>query len=284
MGRLLAGWLATLGLLAASSAAAQQPERRPLVELGIAAGGGWRPDYPAAGEGHLAGIAVPFVILRSDILRTDEGGARGRLLRSAWGELSLSATGATPTRSAGNAAREGMPDLGWMGEIGPALRLGLWRHAASRQRLTLDIPLRAVFEADTDPVTLRWRGVSFAPELAWEQRSRGARLRLSLGPIFGTERLLDTYYEVGPAFARPSRPAYDARGGYLGTRLQLSYRLPVTERLSVVIGGRAEGYWGAANQDSPLFRRETGLSVAAGFSWSLHQSARTVDASAEPFD
>jgi outer membrane scaffolding protein for murein synthesis (MipA/OmpV family) len=174
-----------------------------------------------------------------------------------------------------------------MGEVGPALRLTLWRDPARPRRLLLELPLRAAFTADLAPVSVRYRGLVFAPELAYEAHgllARGARLRVGLGPIFGSERFLDYFYQVEPAFARPGRPAYDARGGYLGTRLQASYRLPLTERLSVVAGARAEGFWGAANAGSPLFRSDTNLSLALGFAWSFYRSEATVAAGAEPFD
>jgi outer membrane scaffolding protein for murein synthesis (MipA/OmpV family) len=262
-------------------------ERRPLFELGIAAGGAWRPDYPASDQSSLSGIAVPFLILRSELLRSDESGARGRLLRSDWGELSFSAAAAFPSRSENNTAREGMPDLGWLGEVGPMLRLNLWRDTAQRRRAILDLPVRAAFAVDTDSLSVTSRGIVFAPELAYEQVDLvvpRSRLRLSLGPVFGTERFLDYFYEVGPEFARPGRGAYDASDGYLGSRLEVSYRMPITGRVSVVLGSRVEGFWGASNAGSPLFRRDVNLSVAAGFSWSLYRSERTVDATAEPFD
>jgi outer membrane scaffolding protein for murein synthesis (MipA/OmpV family) len=293
----LAG-LALALILAATGAQAQTPtptptpngratERQPFLELGIAGGGAWRPDYPASDQSHFGAAAAPFLILRSELLRSDESGARLRPLRTGWGEFSLSAAGATPTRSADNTAREGMPDLGWMGEIGPSLRLFLWRDPAAARRLTLDLPVRAAFSADTSNWSVRYRGIVAAPELAFEQRDlfvARSRLRLSVGPIFGTGRLMDYYYEVQPQYARPGRPAFDAQGGYLGSRLQLSYRVPVTERLSVVVGGRADGYWGATNAGSPLFHSDTGFSVAAGLSWSFYRSERMVDSSVEPFD
>jgi MipA family protein len=265
----------------------QGDERRPLFELGVAGGGAWRPDYPASDQSRVGGVAAPFLILRSELLRSDASGVRGRVFRSEWGELNLSLTGAFPSRSEGNEAREGMPDLDWMGEVGPALRLNLWRDPARARRVTLELPVRAAFTADLAPVSIRYRGLVFAPELAYERRglfARGSRLRVGIGPIFGTERFHDYFYEVDPEFARPGRRAYDAKGGYLGTRLQLSYRVPLTGRLSAVVGGRAEGFWGAANSDSPLFRRETNFTVAAGFSWSLYRSEATVAAASEPFD
>jgi MipA family protein len=193
-----------------------------VFEVGLAGGGAWRPDYPASEQDHLGGLVSPYLILRSELLRGDAAGLRGRLLRSDWGELDLSLSCAFPSRSEGNRAREGMPDLDWMGEVGPALRLTLWRDPARPRRLLLELPLRAAFTADLAPISVRHRGLVFAPELAYEAHgllARGARLRIALGPIFGTERFLDYFYQVDPAFARPGRPAYDARGGYLGARL-----------------------------------------------------------------
>ena len=67
-------------------------------------------------------------------------------------------------------------------------------------------------------------------------------------------------------------------------RISAKISVPVTERLSVVVGGRADGYWGATNAGSPLFRSDTGFSVAAGLSWSFYRSERMVDSSVEPFD
>ncbi len=285
---------ATLVIAPASAPRAQEAggsasrtEQRPLLELGIAGGGAWRPDYPASDESRMSTVAAPFLILRSELLRSDASGVSGRVFRSDWGELNLSFTGAFPSRSEGNRAREGMPDLDWMGEVGPALRLNLWRDPATARRITLELPVRAAFTADLSPMSIRYRGLVFAPEIAFERRSplaRGSRLRVGIGPIFGTERFHDHFYEVAPEFVRPGRRAYDARGGYLGTRLQLSYRVPITEQLSAVVGGRAEGFWRAANADSPLFRSDTNLTVAAGFSWSLYRSEASVVASSEPFD
>ena len=53
---------------------------------------------------------------------------------------------------------------------------------------------------------------------------------------------------VEERFARPGRPAYDAAGGYLGTRLTFSYRRPITGRISVGGGGRIENFSGATNE------------------------------------
>ena len=273
-------------LLAAGPALAQTaPAQQPVLEAGVGGGGGWLPDYPAAGQNHFQGIAVPFLIYRGEILRSDDRGVRSRFYNGESVGLDLSFSGAFPSSSDDNDARRGMPDLDWQGEVGPSLRLTLWRDIAAPQRLNLELPVRAVFSSDLSSV--HFRGFTASPELAYERLGLGrpgARLRVGLGPVFGTGRLMDYFYEVEPRYARPGRPAYDAEGGYLGTRLQFSYRLPLTERVALVAGGRVESFHGATNADSPLFRREWNTSVALGFSWSLYRSAAMVDSTSSPFD
>lgn len=272
---------------AGAQPAAVTGEQRPVLEFGLGAGGAWRPDYPASDQNRFTGLALPFLILRTDVLRSDATGTRGRLLRADWGEFNISASGTFPSSSSGNNAREGMPDLGWLGEIGPAVRLNLWTDPERTRRIIMELPVRGAFSATTDPLAVRYRGLIFNPEIAWEQRNvvfPNARLRLGLGPIFGTDRFASYYYEVQPEFARPNRPAYDARAGYIGTRLQGSFRVPVTERLSVAVGGRVDGFWGATNAGSPLFRSDLNVTLVAGVTWSLYQSTARVSASAEPFD
>jgi outer membrane scaffolding protein for murein synthesis (MipA/OmpV family) len=274
--------LAALPLLALlPSAQAQQP----VFEAGITGGGGWLPDYPAAGQNHLQGLAVPYLIYRGEILRSDDRGLRGRFYSTDSIGLDLSFSGAFPASSDDNRARRGMPDLDWQGEVGPSLRLTLWRDPAAPQRVNLELPVRAVFTTDFSAV--HFRGLTASPELAYERLGvgqPGARFRIGAGPMFATSRLMDYYYEVEPQYARPNRPAYGAEAGYLGTRLQFSYRLPLTERIAVVAGGRVESFHGATNDDSPLFKREWNTSVALGFSFSLYRSEATIASSSSPFD
>ncbi|MFC7554522.1 MipA/OmpV family protein [Pseudoroseomonas wenyumeiae] len=92
---------------------------QPVLEAGIGGGGGWLPDYPAAGQNHLQGLAFPYVIYRGEILRSDDRGVRSRFYSSEGIGLDLSFSGAFPSRSDDNKARRGMPDLDWQGEVGP---------------------------------------------------------------------------------------------------------------------------------------------------------------------
>lgn len=280
----LRGTLVALSLAAAATPAVAQEFRRPLLEAGVFGGGGLIPDYPAADRSRPRPLLLPWVVYRGDLIQSDERGLRGRLYRESDLELTLNASGALAARSSGG-VREGMPDLDYLGEIGPSLRWTPWRSADRTTRVTLDLPVRAVF--GTDLSRIRHRGFVFAPEIALERaRIFGAedRVRVGVGPVFATGPLMDHWYRVRPEEARPGRPAYQAEGGYLGTRLQFSYRTPLTSRLWLTAGGRLENFTGARNEDSPLFRSEWNATLVGGVSLTLFQSGATVAGAVEPLD
>jgi len=274
-------------LLALAFAWPAQAQQLPVFEGGVAAGGGWLPAYPASDQNRWRGLVVPYVIYRGDLFRADDTGVRARTNLTRGIELSVSASAGFNGSSRDIVAREGMPDLDWLGEIGPTLRFTLWRagEAAQPRRILLDTPVRAVFSTDWGSVS--FRGFTFAPDIAYEHvhfLSPFARLRLSAGVVFGTDRYTDYFYQVDPQFARPGRQSFNARAGYVGSRVSVSYRMPVNERVSLVAGGRIENFSGAANADSPLFRREWNVSVVTGIAVALWRSDARVDVAAQPFD
>ncbi|MCO6417997.1 MipA/OmpV family protein [Siccirubricoccus sp. KC 17139] len=272
----------------AGPAWAQQQTRdpqRPLLEAGVFLGGGLLPDYPAASHAEWRGLALPWFIYRGEVLRADDRGLRGRFFRSGDLELTVNANGALGSRANDSSARRGMPDIDPLGEIGPALRWVAWRGAANTGRLVLEVPVRAAFS--TDFSRIRYRGIVLAPELAYEGLGwglAGSRARIGIGPVFASGGLMDYWYRVKPSDARPGRPAYDAEGGYLGMRLQFSYRVPVTKSITLTAGGRLENFSGATNAGSPLFRSNFNASLIAGVSFALYQSPEMVASDASPFD
>lgn len=276
--------LASLALFAAPAPAAAQEVRLPLFEAGVFGGGGLIPAYPAAGRSEARAIALPWLVYRGELLRSDERGVRGRLAQVSDLEFTLNFNGALGG-GRGDGARAGMPDLDWLGEVGPSLRWTAWRSASRDTRVTLDLPVRAVF--GTDFSRIRYRGFVVAPELGLERAgfpNREGRVRIGIGPVFASGLLSDYWYKVGAEHERPGRPAYDARGGYLGTRLQFSYRTPITERLFFTAGGRLESFAGARNEGGPLFRRDFNATLLAGLSVTLYRTARRAERTPDPLD
>lgn len=275
--------MALAGALFGGAAAAQQPEAGPRGEevpkweAGIAAAWAWTPHYPAAEQNGSLFLALPYFIYRWERVTVGEGGlVRGRVFEDRRVELTASVGGALPAKSEDNRAREGMPDLDTLAEVGVQLAVTL-AEREGRDSWKLQLPLRAVFS--TDFIGLDYRGVILRPRIAYTRERLGganARMILGAGPIFASGMLMDYFYEVPPQFATAERPVYDARGGYLGSAASLAASFRVNERLRFLVGAQAAYYGGATNTDSPLFRDKTNYSFGLGLAWRILASKTTV--------
>lgn len=269
--------LVFLSLFAVAARAEEAPQEKPLWEIGVAGGVGWLPDYPAAGQNHVNGIALPYVVYRGAFLRSDEKGLlRGRFVKSQDFELDVSLSGSFSVDSDDNDARRGMPDLDYLVEVGPRLQWTIAR-AAKWAKVDFELPVRAVFA--TDLKSIDYVGVLAQPELAYQHANfleTGLALKLGVSASFADEKLQDYFYEVDAPFATPGRSVYDAEGGYLGSRVQISLTKPLGPALRAFLAGRVDFHQGAANEDSPLFREDVTYAAGVGLVWSFFRSERTV--------
>ncbi len=242
----------------------------PLWEVGVAGGGLSQQAYPGADEQVRRTPLLPYVVYRGKVLRADDEGAGLRALRTESFELDVSFAGSLSSGGKSLKARDGMPRLPSLVEFGPVGRWFLNGRAAS-ERVTLELPLRGVFEARD---IRRHRGMSLEPELSVEHRARdGWSYGVSAGVLIGDRRLGATYYTVAPEQALADRPAYDARAGLIAWRLKSGVSRLLTPDLRMFVFGRLDSVAGAANRDSPLVRRTTGASVGVGLTYTLKRSA-----------
>jgi outer membrane protein len=268
-------WLAPAWALAQSPAApapefADEDAGRARWEAGVVVGGGRVPDYPGADQSHTRGLVAPVFIYRGPILRVDPGGIRGRLLNTPDWRFDLSGTAAFNARN--NEARAGMPGLDYLFGVGPQLVYKGLRHAPGAP--TLHLKARAVMSTDFHRID--GRGATFDPELRWRLRPLAgstAVLTVSVQPTWASRSLQQYFYEVPPNQATPTRPAYSARAGYLGTQLALGLSRRVSDSLEWFVSARALSLHGAANADSPLMRASSNFSVGAGVVWTPWRSA-----------
>jgi MipA family protein len=269
--------LAVFFLAACVAARAAEPtpaSLKPLWEFGLGAGVLAFNDYRGSDTSHVYPIPLPYFVYRGRILRSDEGGLRGRFFNQDHIELSLSVNGTTPVRN--DTARRGMPDLRPTLEVGPALDLHLWRSADERLKLNVRLPVREVFTIEASPHAI---GAFAAPninlDIAQLPRFEGWKLGLLAGPLFATRRYDEYFYSVAPQYIAPGRPAYAARGGYAGTQalLALTRRYP-----SYWIGGyvRHDTLAGASFADSPLVRTRGYWTAGFGVAWMITRSSRLV--------
>lgn len=252
---------------------------KPLWELGIAAGGTYSPDYPAADKNSLHGLALPYVIYRGNILRLGRDSiVKGVFIENDYTELDVSLAASFNANSNDNNARRGMPDLDYLVELGPQLKIKLGELHGGKAEIHL--PVRAVFSTDLSRVD--HRGYLFNPRLfcVWNNIfNSGITLDSSLGSSFATKKLHEYFYRVEPRFATATRPAYEADGGYLGSKITLGLSYGITDRIRAYVGGYIGYYGGAANEDSPLFRQKVNGAVHVGFTWSIFQSDTRVTSS-----
>jgi outer membrane scaffolding protein for murein synthesis (MipA/OmpV family) len=265
--------------LAAESAASTAPagpgERNlPLWEAGIGAAAFSTPAYPGADDRSNRKLLLPFFLYRGKVLRADQEGVGARLLNTDKVEFDIGFAGALPAHSDDVEARRGMPDLGTLLEFGPRVKYK-FADLGEHGRLRVDLPLRAVIEARGG---LRRQGWTTEPRLVWEKRAEAGSgaprwtLEAQLGAVFGDRRINRYFYEVAPQYATADRPAYRADPGLMLVRTGVGGTWRVNPDLRVFSFLRYERYAGAANADSPLMRKSTGVSAYVGLAWTFARS------------
>ncbi len=243
----------------------------PLWEAGLFGGAASTPAYPGSADHSGRALVLPMLIYRGKVLRADRSGVSARLFNSERVELDLGVALSLPARSDDVAARSGMPDLHSLLEFGPRLKVLLSEPSAAN-RVRLEVPLRTPLEIGNG---FRRQGLVFEPRVVLETRGAGEhgwRADANIGAVFGNARLNQYFYEVAPQYANTWRPAYRAVGGFMMTRIGASLSHELAQDWRLFYFARYDNYSHAANRDSPLFRKNSGLSLGVGFTWTAYRS------------
>ena len=256
------------------------PPRAPVFvpqwELGIGISGLAMPDYRGSDRTRYYALPFPYATFRSERFTADRSGLKAELLDRGRLEIDMSLAASVPVSSRGNEARAGMPGLNPTLEIGPQLVARLWRSAEGSRSLRVQFPLRYVFEVSRDMHDV---GFTFNPRVIFDIQNvagyHGWNLGVVGGPMFGSRRHHDFYYSVDPAYARPSRPAYQASSGFGGFQMTFALSKRFAQHW---FGGFIRMDWvdGATFEDSPLVRRRQNVAAGFAFSWILSQSEKRV--------
>jgi len=260
---------------------ALEGDMRPLWEVGVFAAAFNSPEYPAADQSQTNVIPAPYFIYRGETIRIGDGSiARAVAIDKSGYELDLSLAGSFNANSDGNEARSGMPDLDFIFELGPQLKVRLSKFEFEQHgkgELFLNLQVRAAFSTDFSGINQR--GYVFQPEFSYSQRgwlSEKTAWSVSLSPTWATEKLHDYFYQVDNDFITEQRPAYDAKSGYLGTDLSVHLSFNVTKDIRIFTFARTSLHAGSANEDSPLFRDKSTYSYGVGMVWRLWESEERV--------
>jgi outer membrane protein len=254
-------------------------ETKPLWELGVGPGAVQFSDYPGSSAYRTYAIPVPYVRYRGKFLRSDRNGVRGVVLEAPRLSLNVSLGATVPAHSRDDSAREGMPNLNALLEIGPSLDLHMWRSDMHDMQLDLRLPIRLALTATYPPRNVGWIA---APHINLDIRNVGGSpgwdLGLLAGPLYATQPYNRYFYAVLPAYATAQRPIYDPPAGYAGAEftIALSRRFPTFWVGTFV---RYQTLGGAVYVNSPLIRSHSDLAAGVGIAWIVSRSDRRVEAS-----
>lgn len=248
-------------------------EELPLWEVGLGVAGLSIPDYRGSNQQRGYLLPLPYIQYRGKVFQIDREGAHGDVFTLDRTKLDLSVSVGAPSKSRQDDARHGMPDIDPTIEAGPALHVFLTHNGMRNRAWSLEFPLRAV--AATNLSHVQRIGWVFSPSLNYNAKdiAGGWSIGTAIGPLYASEDYHDYYYEVQPAFATATRPAYNARAGYSGSRVTFT----ASRRFSAFwIGAfaRYDNLSGAVFADSPLVEKHDSIMAGIGIAWILAESER----------
>lgn len=253
-------------------------ELKPQWELGIGMTPIYSPDYRGSDQSRAYVVPLPYLVYHGDIIRYDRRGLYGRLIDTGRVRLDVSFDAGVPVDSSKNDARQGMPDLDPVFEVGPSLEICVWNKCDAARGAQLRLPVRAVYSTDFSSTDSR--GGTFYPHVNLDFKHLGPdrnwNFSVSGGALFASERYHDFYYQVAPEFVTAARPAYDAQRGYSGARVMLTFSRRFR---NIWLGGfaRYDNLSGTVFEDSPLVRVHHSFMAGFGLAWVLAESTDLVD-------
>jgi outer membrane protein len=264
--------LSLLLFLLSATVQAKDPDAGdlPLWQAGIFAIHISNPSYPGADTTQKHSFVLPAVTYRGKILRADENESpRARFFRSDMSELDISAAAYFSSDSEGT-AREGMPDLDYVGELGP--RFNWWWIRNKEMEVRSAFPIRSVFS--TDFARFRTLGSSFTPTFYLDFKKlpvEGFQFFTSLSFQFLDRGAAGYFFNVDPAFVRADRSAYQVQSGYMGESLSTRVVWKIG-RTYTSFGVSVDDYTRSSFRDSPLLKNRQTLSSFIGIGYDLIDS------------
>jgi len=224
------------------------------------------PQYPGSSQRSNFILPFPFFHIQSKYLDFDDG-AKGFFFESPNLRTTISAGLGLPVDSKDNRARQGMPDLNTVLQIGPSLEFIFAGGRRQPSEFRLELPLRAAIA--TDFTSYKSAGWLLEPRITYETLrpfKSGFNYQVSSGLLFASKDYNAYYYDVAPQFATAQRPAFSSAGGYNSFFIDLSANLRKGDWVYFVFS-RYRNLSGATYIDSPLVEQNASLTIGAGIIW-----------------
>ena len=222
--------------------------------------------YPGAKSSNSLLLPIPYFTFRSPRFEIDRG-IKSFLYQSETIVLDISADFGLPVDSDESQARNGMPDLDLMLQLGPSVEFLLNDKNKNYFDVRFEVPLRAAYALDLRDV--QSIGYLFEPRFSFNHR-RLARTGLSqkatIGLKFATQDFHAYYYDVSTEFVTSERALFKSDAGFAGSFLKyrISYK---TSDFVYWTFLRYQSLRGAEFEDSPLVLQKDYYFFAVGLSW-----------------
>jgi len=218
------------------------------------------PHYIGSSEAEQYYLPFPYLRYRSETLNIDRNLIQTNMWRSGNWSLELSLGGSIRIDSDKSQARQGMDDLDYIVELGPALHYYFLGDRSEDNAMFLELPIRGAMSTDFTQATDR--GASFNPRIVWRRgymiNQYQVRPQLALGLRSASDSYHDYVYGVESKFANANRAQYKGSGGYGGW--QLGYSTAVLWSDWLVAGFmRYVNIKGAVYEDSPLVKSDNSV-------------------------
>ena len=262
------GHIALFVLLIFPASNATWADGLPLWEVGVGVAGFNVPFYRGADQGKSYVLPLPYVIYRGERLKIDKSGIRGNIFSSDRVVLDFSLAGGVPVPKDEGGARAGMPSLNTTLEVGPSLEMQLWKGTEVNHDLWLHLPLRSAFSVGSAGIGhVGWILAPFV-EYTWRNERRHAswKANIAAGPIYADESYHDYFYTVDAAYVTADRSAYQASGGYGGSRVSMGVQRRFGD-LWFGVFGRYDILQGAVFEASPLVKSKQYHAVGFAMTW-----------------
>lgn len=239
-------------------------------DLGVGAGGFIYNLYPGSADTDSFVVPLPYFTYTSPVIEIDRG-ITGFLYQSDSLEVDISADFALPVNSRKSGARQGMPNLDAVLQLGPSLE---WLLSDRRANVDarFELPLRIAVSSDLQNV--KQQGWLLEPRFSLEhkrQAKQGMSYKATIGVRYATSDYHAYYYDVLPAFVTAQRSGFSANGGYGGVfaKVRASYR---SGNWILWVLARHTALNDAAFVDSPLVEQKNYNLFAVGFAWVFAQN------------
>lgn len=239
------------------------------LELGAGAFGLTVPEYVGAEENKHYLVPLPYAYFKSERLKIDRQGLLGNLWEDNNWHLDISASGGIPVESDDVKVRQGMPDIDWRFQAGPALKYFHLGNDDAEENLYTELFVRKAFLSDFTYIhDAGWQyGVSFnsrsklnfvsSADIYWQNK---------LTINFATAKYQGQYYNVANEFVNADRAYFKASTGYFSSSISsgLTYKKGNLWLASFLMLQSTEG---GANTESALMTSKYNIAAGIGAAW-----------------